>query len=132
MQRGQQGRMLLVEEPAAELGQVTLSGKTAGVVVGGERRQVAVYGPGGYAWRPAAGDRVLVIKAGAERESPCLVGTLQSGADLGPGEVRLSGEESALWLKQAVVVLEGEVTVNGTKLTDLIASIVWEIVASLG
>ena len=128
----EQRRRQTVEERPAELGVVTLTGEAPAVWLTGERRALPVLGPGGYYWRPAEGDQVLVIKAGAERESPCLVGTLQSGADLGPGEVRLSGEESALWLKQGEVALEGEVTVNGTKLTDLIASIVWEIVASLG
>ena len=56
------------EEPAAELGTVTLGGDPAGVSLGGERRWLNVYGPGGYSWRPTAGDKVLVLKAGAEGE----------------------------------------------------------------
>ena len=52
-------------EPAAELGVVTLGGDPAGVSLGGERRQLPVYSPGGVTWRPAAGDKVLVLKTGA-------------------------------------------------------------------
>ena len=57
-------------EPAAELGRVTLGGDPAGVSLGGERRWIGVYGPGGYSWRPTAGDKVLVLKAGADGETP--------------------------------------------------------------
>ena len=53
-------------EPAAELGCVTLGGDPAGVSLGGERRWIGVYGPGGYSWRPTSGDKVLVLKTGAE------------------------------------------------------------------
>ena len=70
MWMAERGRRLPVQEAEAELGQVTLGGDPAAVLLGGERRQVPVYSPGGYAWRPAAGDRVLVLKAGGERESP--------------------------------------------------------------
>ena len=44
------------EEPAAELGTVTLGGDPAGVSLGGERRWLNVYGPGGYSLRHTAGD----------------------------------------------------------------------------
>ena len=57
--------------PAAELGQVTLSGDPAGVSLGGERRWLPVYSPGGYCWKPAAGDRVLVLHTGPDQELPC-------------------------------------------------------------
>ena len=57
----EQNRRLRAEEPAAQLGRVTLGGDPAAVDLGGERRQLAVYAPGGYAWRPAPGDRVLVL-----------------------------------------------------------------------
>ena len=85
-------------EAAAELGTVTLGGDPAGVSLGGERRWLTVYGPGGYSWRPTAGDKVLVLKAGAEGESPCILGTVQEGGELGPGEVRLAGGSCAVKL----------------------------------
>ncbi len=77
------------QEPVrqARVGQVTLPGDPAAVWTGGERREVAVFGPGGYAWRPGAGDEVLVLKAGEEY---CLAGTRCAG-ELSPGEVLLTG-----------------------------------------
>lgn len=70
MWTSERGRLLTVQESAAEVGVVTLGGDPAGVSLGGERRWLSVYGPGGYAWRPMAGDKVLVLKTGAERELP--------------------------------------------------------------
>lgn len=47
-------------EPRAECGTVTVGDPTA-VYLTGERRQVAVCSPGGYAWRPQVGEDVLVL-----------------------------------------------------------------------
>ena len=58
-------RELPVREPAAELGEVTLGGDPAGVSLGGERRGLEVYGPGGYCWRPAAGEVQITGGGGA-------------------------------------------------------------------
>lgn len=113
-----------VREAPAELGAVTLGGDPAGVSLGGERRQVAVYAPGGYCWRPSLGDRVLVLKAGVEGETPCILGRAQDSADLKPGEVRLSGETGEVLLSAKGVELEGQVYVNGITLEQLIAQIV--------
>ncbi|WP_143382983.1 hypothetical protein [Flavonifractor sp. An100] len=131
MWSGQQGRLLPVEEPGAELGEVTLGGDPAGVVLGGERRSIPVYGPGGYAWRPSVGDQVLVLKAGAERESPCIVGRVQGDLNLGPGETAVSGGDSAVYLKTGQLDLRGNVTINGVGLVDLIAAVVAEILSNL-
>ena len=131
MWSGQQGRLLPVEEPGAELGEVTLGGDPAGVVLGGERRSIPVYGPGGYAWRPSVGDQVLVLKAGAERESPCIVGRVQGDLNLGPGETAVSGGDSAVYLKTGQLYLRGNVTINGVGLVDLIAAVVAEILSNL-
>lgn len=114
------------EEPAAELGTVTLGGDPAGVSLGGERRWLTVYGPGGYSWRPTAGDKVLVLKAGAEGEVPCILGTAQAGDGLKPGEVRLSGGESSIRLGQRLE-LGGELYLNGSSLYDVIRDIVSEL-----
>lgn len=131
MWSGQQGRLLPVEEPGAELGEVTLGGDPAGVVLGGERRSIPVYGPGGYAWRPSVGDQVLVLKAGAERESPCIVGRAQGDLNLGPGETAVSGGDSSVYLKTGQLDLRGNVTINGVGLVDLIAAVVAEILSNL-
>ena len=114
------------EEPAAELGTVTLGGDPAGVSLGGERRWLNVYSPGGYGWRPTAGDKVLVLKAGAEGEVPWILGTAQAGDGLKPGEVRLSGGESSIRLGQRLE-LGGELYLNGSSLYDVIRDIVSEL-----
>ncbi len=107
MWTSEKSRNLPVREAAAEMGTITMGGDPAGVSLGGERRWLSVYSPGGYSWRPTCGDKVLVLKAGAEGESPCVLGTAQSGEDLKPGEVRLRGVECALHLGQGQAELTG-------------------------
>ena len=88
------------QQPAAEelgeIGQVTVGGNPAGVYLAGERRNVSIFAPGGYYWRPAPGDAVLVMKAGAER-APCLIGKEETAQRirLRPGEILLSAHPSA-------------------------------------
>ena len=103
----------LLEEPVAQGGQVTLAGSPAGVVLEGERRNLPLFGPGGYRWAPGRGDQVLVVKTGPE-ESPALVGVRQEEA-LEPGEVYLSVAEGAgIRLKpDGTIALTGKITVNG-------------------
>lgn len=143
MWTSERNRNLPLREAAAELGTVTLGGDPAGVSLGGERRWLTVYGPGGYSWRPTAGDRVLVLKAGAEGESPCILGTVQGQEELRSGEVRLTGgentvylsregllltgEESGLALKKGRAELTGELFVNGESLRDIIEDVVIEL-----
>lgn len=124
MWTSERNRNLRVEEPAAELGTVTLGGDPAGVSLGGERRWLSVYSPGGYSWRPTAGDKVLVLKAGAEGEAPCVLGTVQDGGDLRPGEVRLKGGESSVFLGQDRLELDGNLYLNGRTLYDIVYGIV--------
>ena len=139
MWTSERNRNLRAQEPAAELGTITMGGDPAGVNLGGERRWLSVYGPGGYSWRPTSGDKVLVLKAGAEGESPCILGTAQDAEDLKPGEVRLTGMECSLRLGQGQVEmvsgeksmslgqdglsLEGGLTVNGQPLEDMVREI---------
>lgn len=121
------GRRHPVEEPAAGLGEVTLGDNPAGVYMEGERRWTQVYSPGGYCWRPALGDQVLVLKAGGERENPCIVGRKQTQA-LEPGQVNISTGRAAIDLRAGGTVdLQGTVKVNGVSLEELIASIVADI-----
>lgn len=127
MWTSERNRNLPVREAAAELGAVTLGGDPAGVNLGGERRWLTVYSPGGYSWRPTAGDKVLVLKAGAEGESPCILGTVQEpqgDVPLKPGEVRLKGGESAIHLGQDRLDLSGQLYINGQPLYDVVAAIV--------
>ena len=100
-------------ESWVDWGEVTLEGDPAGAYLDGERRQLAVYGPGGYCWKPALGDRVL-----GEAET------------LGAGEVSISssGAESGLLLRtDGRLELNGQVMVNGQSLNGLIRQIVLAI-----
>ena len=67
---------------------------------------------------------MLVLKAGAEGESPCILGTTQGEEELRPGEVRLAGCGSAIHLGEDGVSLTGQVYINGQTLEELIAAII--------
>lgn len=128
----ERNRNLNLREADAEIGVVTLGGDPAGVVLGGERRWLPVYGPGGYRWRPSGGDRVLVLKAGSEGELPCVIGVAQNGSDLQAGEVRLGQGEGMISMKDAAVCLLGEVQVNHVPLEEYIRKIVADMNSGLG
>lgn len=129
-------------EAAADLGLVTLGGDPAGVYLGGERRWVAVCSPGGYQWRPQTGDKVLVVKAGDQRELPCLAGVrqpeIQEKDPLEAGAVRITGGSGRMDLDTRGVVLNGKeialngkVTVQEERLEDLIRRIAADVVSSM-
>ena len=94
--------------------------------MGGERRWLPVCAPGGYSWQPGAGDKVLVLKAGVERESPYILGKIQENVEEA-GPIRLFGPGSALGLDQGRVELEGTVYLNGQTLEAYIQKIVAEM-----
>lgn len=107
------------EEETAQLGKVTVQNNETAVFLSGERRDVKAALPGGYHWRPRQGDAVLVIKAG-EEATPCLLGKQGTAQKkLNPGEVWISlNGENGIWLKQdGTVHLEGEVYINGQRLS---------------
>ena len=103
------------QEPAAELGQVTLSGDRTGVALAGERRNITLCGPGGYHWAPTQGDTVLVVKSGPE-QAPCITGVAGEAGELEPGEVCLSvAPGTGLRLRpDGTFLLEGPVQLTGT------------------
>ena len=147
MWTSERNRNLPVREASAEVGTVTLGGDPAGVSLGGERRWLSVYGPGGYSWRPTSGDKVMVLKAGAEGESPCILGTTQNADDLKPGEVRLSGVDCNLFLGHGQVEMtggkgglcldqnglevSGGLSIDGQPLETIIRKIVIDILSGL-
>lgn len=106
----------------ADLGVTSIPGERAGVVTRGEVRDLPVYGPGGYAWRPAAGEAVLVIKGGTGGEESCVAGARQTDApkELLPGEVYIHAKGGGIYLKndgtvelRGHIVLKGQVDVEG-------------------
>lgn len=117
----------------ARMGVVTAGGEQAGVYVDAERRWLPVLAPGGYRWRPKAGEQVLVLKTGADGESACILARQEDEtADLQPGEVELTGPGCAVRLGGAgQVALTGTVTVNGTALEVMIQNAVAQAMAAL-
>ena len=127
----QQRREMTRQENVAETGKVTLGGNPAGVYLSGERRDVRVYSPGGYRWTPAPGQDILVLKAGADGESPCAVGLHQNAAPA-PGEVCISNaaDRAGIHLTQNdTLALYGRITVNGVDLEALIRQIAQTVAA---
>ena len=129
----QQRREMTRRENPAETGKVTLEGDPAGVYLSGERRNVCVYSPGGYQWAPAQGQDILVLKVGADGESPCAVGVRQQ-SELAPGEVCVSnadGQASMHLTQDGTLALQGQVTVNGVELEMLVKQIVQSVLAEM-
>ena len=104
----------------AMVGRTTLGGDPAGVYLDAERRTLAVFAPGGYVWRPAVGEEVLVLKQ--EGEDTCVVG-VRSGGSLAPGEVLIhagQGEAAVKLGNDGTVHLTGQVLINGVPLEDML------------
>ena len=109
-------------EIAGSVGQVTLGGDTPAVELDSERRNLEVYAPGGYRWRPAPGQKVLVLKANGV---PCVTGTPSPGG-LEPGEVSLesTGGAGIRLDNQGKVNVTGTLTLDGMELTALVRDLV--------
>ena len=116
------------------LGIVTAGGNENSVLLETQRRGVPVAAPGGYRWRPEAGEQVLVLKTGADGESAWILGrTREQGEELRPGEVELTGRNCGVKLTcNGALELRGAVRINGTELEDLIRSVVAQAVAQEG
>lgn len=122
-------------QQAGAVGEVTLSGEALAVELDSERRGLSVYAPGGYRWRPAVGQKVLVLKADGE---PCVVGAPAAGG-LEPGEVALeSGGGASLHLSNGGTVtlgedvaVEGTLYVGGVELGELIRTIAAQVAAGM-
>ena len=113
------------EEPAAQLGQMTLSGEIAGANLGGERRWLEVCAPGGLHWRPREGEKVLVLKL-PEEGTACILGTMDRQEDLQPGQMKLVGEACTLLLGRGLEIT-GEVQINGEPLEELIRRVAADV-----
>ncbi len=99
-------------------GTATLEGDLVGVYLDGERREVPVYGPGGYCWRPVLGQELLVVKGA---DGP-YVAAARCGGTVAPGEVLLvagQGGASICLCNDGSIELTGRVLVNGTPIEEL-------------
>ena len=104
----------------AETGVVTLEGEKTAVYLAGERRDLPVLSPGGYCWRPAEGETVLVLKSGADGEELWVAGVPGDGTDLAPGEVRIQSRQAAVFLgNDGSIDLRGTVKLNGVPMEEL-------------
>ena len=104
------------EAPAACAGEVTIGGDTAAVATFGEMRGVAVCAPGGYVWRPSAGDRVLVLKSGTGGEEKYIIAAdnKKLPVSVAPGEVCIYAYGAAIKIGSGGRVdITGELYING-------------------
>lgn len=123
------------EDWCPAVGRVTLSGAKPAVELDSERRELAVYAPGGYRWRPAVGEQVLVLKT---EDGPCVTGMPVAG-ELLPGEVEMTSKGGAAIKLDSMgrvaltgdTSLSGSLTVDGTELTQLIRSIARDVAAAM-
>ena len=90
------------------------AGRNSGVYLAGERRELPVFGPGGYVWRPEEGEQVLVLKTGQAGEAPCVAGQA-CGQDwnLAAGEVLIYSGSASIRIGGGGIRLTGDVLVNG-------------------
>lgn len=103
-----------VLDGVAQLGYVTLPGDPVGVYLDGERRNLPLFGPGGYAWRPSRNAQVLVLKAGGDGETPCVAGERCRQTTLDEGEILIySGKASIRVSPGGMVNVSGALLVNG-------------------
>ena len=104
----------------AEQGVVTLAHGELAVYLDGERRRVSLYAPGGLAWRPRVGERVLILKGGQEGEELFLLGKECLPPE--PGQTRLGSGTGSILCGDGVEIT-GELLVNGEPLENMIRRI---------
>ena len=104
---------------AAFIGTVTIGGGNAGVDRDGEMRNLKTIAPGGFSWRPRAGQDVLVLKCGGEGEY--IAGVVQSGEEPESGEVVIGSGPAKIRIRPngtieltGIVSITGALVVNGT------------------
>lgn len=95
---------------AADMGRTTISGETVAVVSRGELRELEVWRPGGYFWRPGRNDEVLVIRGGTAGEERCVLAMAPGAApeEIEAGEVCLysAGGAAAVLRNDGSIVLK--------------------------
>lgn len=102
---------------ASGFGEVTICGaQTAAKGAEREERELPVIAPGGYAWVPAQGERVLVLRDGAS----CILGREQPvREELSPGDAMLYAGACAIILHaDGRIELTGRIFVNGTEISN--------------
>ena len=102
------------EVAAAGFGEVSIGGARSAVMAAGrEQRLLPVIAPGGYAWLPLPGQRVLVLN----EDAPCIAGSVQGETALEPGDVLIHAGSGSIRLSaDGTIRLTGQVYLNGVPL----------------
>lgn len=89
------------EITAADMGRTTISGEKVAVVSRGELRELEIWSPGGYCWRPRRDDEVLVIKGGTAGEERCVLAMAPEEAPekIAAGEVCIFSGDAMVLLR---------------------------------
>ena len=105
----------LQENQSADIGDVTISGSRLGIYTDMEQRNVPLYAPGGYFWRPKVGQKILVIKK--DDTVLCATGTEVTDlpSNLAGGEICLKADGAAsIFIKNnGSLILSGNMTLKG-------------------
>lgn len=102
----------------AEIGVVTIGGDRPSVMLGGEKRNVELLVFPGMSWKPAAGEQVLVLRAG-EEYFVCGTPGAEGGNGLAAGELRLKSRGASVTVKNSGgIELRGDVNVVGRLLVN--------------
>lgn len=89
---------------------ISVGGESPGVLADAEYRDAVVVCPGGYEWRPSPLDRVFACRGGGTY----VLGKLQTGTNLEPGQVRLrTGSACVTLCPDGRILLEGKLFLNG-------------------
>ena len=106
-------RMAMQRVSAAEVGAVTIGGEASAVMTDSEHRDLAVFSPGGYFWRPKVGENVLVIKCG-ENEMCILGENAGDELELEPGEVYIKSDAASVHVRNdGSIRLAGRIEIDG-------------------
>lgn len=99
----------------AGMAEVTIGGEWAAAYSDCESRGLAVLSAGGVLWRPAAGQKVLIVECGDGMR--VVAGAVQSGQPAGMenGEVCIRSCGAIVYLKNSgEILISGDVNVTGT------------------
>ena len=109
----------------AEIGVVTISGNRPSVMLGGEKRDVELLVFPGLSWKPAAGEQVLVLRAGDEY-FVCGSPGGETSDGLAAGEFRLKSQSASVTVKngggielRGSVNVVGSLSINGRNIYDI-------------
>ena len=98
----------------AEQGFVTIGGEKAAVFTDCEYRELPLFSPGGYVWRPSPGQNILVVKTGDEGYSILGAENGDGPRNMANGEVYIKSKSASVYLKNnGNIIVDGDVYVMG-------------------